>query len=78
MQNWYIFSIFQPPTSPKKAVLSGIRYFAVYFLMFCEAIRQVLPKPFFSYIVHVNGMLHCLLNPLAASWMDVTVLSLCG
>lgn len=28
-----------------------------------------MPKPIFSYIVHVHGMLHCLLNPLAAAWM---------
>lgn len=54
----------------KKKLLSGISYFAVYFLIFREAIKQVMPKPIFSYIVHVNGMLHCLLNPLAAAWMD--------
>ncbi|KAI4544095.1 hypothetical protein MG293_004361 [Ovis ammon polii] len=55
-----------PPPPPAKS----IRYFAVNFLIFCEAIRQVLPKPFFSDIVHVHGMLHCLLNPLAAARMD--------
>ena len=27
-------------------------------------------KPFFSDIVHAHGMLHCLLNPLAAAGMD--------
>lgn len=41
--------------------------FAVYFLVFCEAIRQVMPKPFFSYTAHSNRMRHCLLNPSAAA-----------
>ena len=54
----------------KEKLLSGIGHFAVYFLIFREAIKQVMPKPIFSYKVHVNGMLHCLLNPLAAAWMD--------
>lgn len=54
------------PPAPQKS----IHYFAVNFLIFCEAIRQVLPKPFFSDIVHAHGMLHCLLNPLAAAGMD--------
>lgn len=74
------YSIFSscslPP--PKKAVLSGISYFAVCFLIFREAIKQIMPKPFFSYIVHVNGILHCLLNHLAVTvdgW-GVIVLSL--
>lgn len=29
-----------------------------------------MPKLLFSCIVHINGMLHCLLNPLAAAWID--------
>lgn len=28
-----------------------------------------MPKPIFSLIVHVHGMLHCLLNSLAVAWM---------
>ena len=32
-----------------------------------------MPKPFFSGIAHVHGMLHCLLNPLAAARMDGVV-----
>lgn len=47
-------------------MFSGIGYFAVYFLI----IKQVMPKLLFSCIVHMNGMLHCLLNPLAAAWID--------
>ena len=64
------YSVFQPlpphPTPEKKTLC----YFAVNFLIFCEAIRRVLPKPFFSDTVHVHGMPHCLLNPLATARMD--------
>lgn len=60
------FSSPSHPTPPKKTIC----YFAVNFLIFCEAIRRVLPKPFFSDTVHVHGMPHCLLNPLAAAGRD--------
>ena len=70
MWKWCTFTVFQPLPHHPPAPQKSIHYFAVNFLIFCEAIRQVLPKPFFSDIVHAHGMLHCLLNPLAAARMD--------
>lgn len=74
MWNGHIFTIFQwfplHTPLPKELCLPGISFFAVYFLIFCEAIKQVLPKPFFGYIVHVHGMPHCVLIIwLPRGWM---------
>lgn len=75
MGSWHFhipyFPAPSPLSTPPPPREEGVwqRYFEICFLISCEAIKQALPKPFFSYTVHVNGMPQFLQIPgLCASW----------
>lgn len=75
MRGWHFHIPYFPAPSPLSTPPlpreEGVwqRYFEICFLISREAIKQALPKPFFSYTVHVNGIPQCLWIPgLHASW----------